>query len=90
MLGSPLVRCFATRVVQLLISSPVIIVALLARTARSDMHTAGYVFGAAGIVNQTGGWNTGLAFLFGQLSVQWTVRLYMPCFKFNLLRDVTS
>jgi hypothetical protein len=46
-------------------------VALLARTARSDMpvHTAGYVFGTAGIVNQTGGWNNGLAFLFGLLSV---------------------
>ena len=39
------------------------------------MHTAGYIFGTAGIVNQTGGWNTGLAFLFGLLSVQWTVRL---------------
>ena len=50
------------------------------------MQTAGYVFGTAGIVNQTGGWNTGLAFLFGLLSVQWTVRLYFPCFKFNLLR----
>ena len=56
-------------------------------TARSDMHTAGYLFGTAGIVNQTGGWNTGLAFLFGLLSVQWTVRLYIPCFKFNLVRD---
>jgi len=54
----------------------VIIVALLARTARSDMHTAGYVFGTAGIVNQTGGWNTGLAFLFGLLSVQWTMTDY--------------
>jgi len=37
------------------------------------MHPAGYVFGSAGIVNQTGGWNTGIAFLFGLLSVQWTV-----------------
>ncbi len=37
------------------------------------MHPAGYVFGSAGLVNQTGGWNTGLAFLFGLLSVQWTV-----------------
>jgi len=54
----------------------VIIVALLAMTARSDMHTAGYVFGTAGIVNQTGGWNTGLAFLFGLLSVQWTMTDY--------------
>jgi ABC-type Mn2+/Zn2+ transport system permease subunit len=55
---------------------PVIIVVLLAKTARSDMHPASYVFGTAGIVNQTGGWNTGIAFLFGLLSVQWTVRGY--------------
>ena len=47
------------------------------------MHTAGYVFGTVGIVNQTGGWNTGLAFLFGLLSVQWTVRLYLPYFNFD-------
>ena len=40
------------------------------------MHAADYIFGAPGVVNQTGGWNTGLAFLFGLLSVQWTVRLY--------------
>ena len=46
---------------------------LLATTPRSEMHPASYVFGSAGIVNQTGGWNTGLAFLFGLLSVQWTV-----------------
>jgi len=39
------------------------------------MHPAGYIFGSTGIVNQTGGWNTGIAFLFGLLSVQWTVRL---------------
>ena len=45
----------------------------MAKTPRSDMHAADYVFGAAGIVNQTGGWNTGIAFLFGLLSVQWTV-----------------
>ena len=38
------------------------------------MHPASYVFGSGGIVNQTGGWNTGIAFLFGLLSVQWTVR----------------
>ena len=43
-------------------------------TPRSEMHAASYVFGSAGVVNQTGGWNTGLAFLFGLLSVQWTVR----------------
>ncbi|ELU42010.1 amino acid permease [Rhizoctonia solani AG-1 IA] len=35
-----------------------------------------YVFGSAGVVNQTGGWNTGIAFLFGLLSVQWTMTDY--------------
>jgi hypothetical protein len=30
------------------------------------MHTAGYVFGTADIVNKTGGWNTGLAFLLSR------------------------
>ncbi|TFK36500.1 APC amino acid permease [Crucibulum laeve] len=53
-----------------------IIIVLLSTTARSDMHPASYVFGSAGIVNQTGGWNTGLAFLFGLLSVQWTMTDY--------------
>lgn len=43
------------------------------------MHPANYVFGTAGIVNETGGWNTGIAFLFGLLSVQWTVRDQTPC-----------
>ena len=47
---------------------------LLATTPRHEMHAAKYVFGSDGIVNQTGGWNDGLAFLFGLLSVQWTVR----------------
>lgn len=42
------------------------------------MHPANYVFGSDGITNQTGGWNTGLAFLFGLLSVQWTVRGFAP------------
>lgn len=47
-------------------------------TPRSEMHAADYVFGPAGITNGTGvegakGWNVGLAFLFGLLSVQWTV-----------------
>ena len=59
--------------------SLVIIITLLAKTPRSEMHPAGYVFGSAGLINQTGldgnpGWNNGLAFLFGLLSVQWTVR----------------
>ncbi|KAF8903067.1 amino acid/polyamine transporter I [Mucidula mucida] len=51
----------------------IIIIVLLATTGRENMHPANYVFGSAGVVNQTGGWNTGLAFLFGLLSVQWTV-----------------
>ncbi len=56
-----------------LTSFTVIIIVLLATTPRSEMHSAGYVFGSQGIANQTGGWNDGLAFLFGLLSVQWTV-----------------
>jgi amino acid transporter len=52
----------------------VIIVVLLATTPRAEMHAANYVFGSQGIINQTGGWNTGIAFLLGLLSVQWTVR----------------
>jgi len=53
-----------------------IIIVLLATTSRADMHPARYVFGPAGVVNQTGGWNTGIAFLFGLLSVQWTMTDY--------------
>ncbi len=53
----------------------VIIIVLLATTPRNEMHPPEYVFGSAGLVNQTGGWNSGLAFLFGLLSVQWTVRV---------------
>ncbi|KAF7759611.1 hypothetical protein Agabi119p4_11306 [Agaricus bisporus var. burnettii] len=53
-----------------------IIIVLLATTPRSEMHPASYVFGSAGIVNQTGGWNTGIAFLLGLLSVQWTMTDY--------------
>ncbi|QRV84276.1 amino acid permease [Ceratobasidium sp. AG-Ba] len=53
-----------------------IIIVLLATTPRSEMHPASYVFGSAGIINQTGGWNTGIAFLFGLLSVQWTMTDY--------------
>ena len=51
----------------------VIIIVLLATTERSNMHSASYVFGSEGVINQTNGWNSGLAFLFGLLSVQWTV-----------------
>ena len=53
----------------------VIIIVLLATTPRSEMHSASYVFGSQGFVNSTGGWNNGIAFLFGLLSVQWTVRV---------------
>lgn len=49
-------------------------------TPRSEMHAASYVFGSAGIVNQTGGWNTGIAFLFGLLSVQWTMTVRLPVY----------
>ena len=56
----------------------VIIIVLLATTPRGEMHSASYVFGSAGVVNQTGGWNTGIAFLFGLLSVQWTVGQEQP------------
>jgi len=54
----------------------IIIIVLLATTPRHEMHSASYVFGSAGLINQTGGWNTGLAFLFGLLSVQWTMTDY--------------
>ncbi|KAJ2914891.1 hypothetical protein MD484_g5515, partial [Candolleomyces efflorescens] len=54
----------------------IIIITLLAKTPRSEMHPAKYVFGSEGVINQTGGWNTGLAFLFGLLSVQWTMTDY--------------
>ncbi|KAJ7452146.1 APC amino acid permease [Mycena galericulata] len=57
-------------------ATALIIITLLATTPRSEMHSASYVFGSAGIANATGGWNTGLAFLFGLLSVQWTMTDY--------------
>jgi len=57
-------------------ATTLIIIVLLATTPRAEMHPASYVFGSAGIVNQTGGWNTGIAFLFGLLSVQWTMTDY--------------
>ncbi|KAH8822685.1 APC amino acid permease [Flagelloscypha sp. PMI_526] len=58
-----------------------IIICLLAKTPRSEMHPASYVFGSAGFINQTGldgnpGWNNGIAFLIGLLSVQWTITDY--------------
>ncbi|KAI6117501.1 amino acid/polyamine transporter I [Pisolithus croceorrhizus] len=57
-------------------SAIIIIIVLLATTPRSEMHPASYVFGSEGIINQTGGWNNGIAFLFGLLSVQWTMTDY--------------
>lgn len=54
----------------------IIIMVLLATTPRSEMHSASYVFGSQGIINETGGWNNGIAFLFGLLSVQWTMTDY--------------
>ncbi|KAI0772450.1 APC amino acid permease [Trametes elegans] len=54
----------------------IIVIVLLATTPRSEMHSAKYVFGSEGFINQTGGWNNGIAFLFGLLSVQWTMTDY--------------
>ncbi|KAI0092332.1 APC amino acid permease [Irpex rosettiformis] len=54
----------------------IIIITLLSMTPRSEMHAASYVFGSQGFINQTGGWNNGLSFLFGLLSVQWTMTGY--------------
>lgn len=54
----------------------IIVIVLLATTGRHDMHHASYVFGSDGIINQTNGWNNGVAFLFGLLSVQWTMTDY--------------
>ncbi|KAH7882215.1 APC amino acid permease [Phlebopus sp. FC_14] len=50
----------------------IIIIVLLATTPRAEMHAADYVFGPQGFINETGGWNNGIAFLLGLLSVQWT------------------
>jgi len=57
-------------------ASALIIITLLATTPRSEMHPAAYVFGPAGVINPSSGWNNGLAFLFGLLSVQWTMTDY--------------
>lgn len=53
-----------------------IIILLLAMTPRSEMHSTSYVFGAEGLINGTGGWNNGISFLLGLLSVQWTMTGY--------------
>jgi len=65
-------------------TTAIIIIVLLATTPRSEMHAASYVFGSQGIINQTGGWNNGIAFLLGLLSVQWTV-----CDKAIFLHAIT-
>ncbi|KAF9784694.1 APC amino acid permease [Thelephora terrestris] len=54
----------------------IIIIVLLATTPRSEMHSASYVFGSEGVINSTGGWPSGIAFLLGLLSVQWTMTDY--------------
>ncbi|KAF8317854.1 amino acid permease [Clavulina sp. PMI_390] len=58
-----------------------IIIVLLACTGKDNMHSAGYVFGSQGLMNGTTAdgihfWNSGLSFLFGLLSVQWTMTDY--------------
>ncbi|CAG7851274.1 Uncharacterized amino-acid permease C15C4.04c [Serendipita indica DSM 11827] len=58
-----------------------IIIVLLATTPRSQMNPPSVLFGSAGISNGTSGngvvsWPTGIAFLFGLLSVQWTMTDY--------------
>ena len=45
-------------------------------TPRSEMHSASYVFGSEGVINSTGGWPSGIAFLLSLLSVQWTMTDY--------------
>ncbi|CED83366.1 apc amino acid permease [Phaffia rhodozyma] len=51
-----------------------VIICLLATTPRSEMQAASYVFGD--INNVTGYKSDGIAFLFGLLSVQWTMTDY--------------
>jgi len=57
-------------------ATSIIIIVLLATTPRSEMHSASYVFGGEGVINSTGGWPSGIAFLLGLLSVQWTMTDY--------------
>ncbi|KAJ9105922.1 hypothetical protein QFC20_004160 [Naganishia adeliensis] len=52
----------------------IIIIVLLATTGRENMHPASYVF--TQVYNYTGWQNNGLAFMFGLLSVQWTMTDY--------------
>jgi hypothetical protein len=51
-----------------------IIILLLALTPREEMNSAAYVFTST--INDTGYKSDGLAFLFGLLSVQWTMTDY--------------
>ncbi|KAG8699748.1 hypothetical protein FRC08_005127 [Ceratobasidium sp. 394] len=71
-------------------TTTMIIIVLLTTTPRSEMHPASYVFGSQGVINQTGGWNTGLAFLFGLLSVQWTMTDYDATGKSNFLTHISE
>ncbi|CAD6570718.1 MAG: hypothetical protein CYPHOPRED_004121 [Cyphobasidiales sp. Tagirdzhanova-0007] len=50
------------------------VVAVLAKTPRSEIHTASYTFGTTS--NGTGWSSNGLSFLLGLLSVQWTMTGY--------------
>ncbi len=52
----------------------IIIIVLLAKTGRSNMNSASYVF--TSVDNQTGWTSNPLAFMFGLLSVQWTMTDY--------------
>ncbi|KAJ9102235.1 hypothetical protein QFC19_004779 [Naganishia cerealis] len=52
----------------------IIVIVLLATTGRENMHPASYVF--TQVYNYTGWQNNGLAFMFGLLSVQWTMTDY--------------
>lgn len=47
------------------------VIAVLAKTPRHEIHTAKYSF--TYLENQSGWANTGLSFLLGLLSVQWTM-----------------
>lgn len=52
----------------------IIIITLLACTPRAEMHPGSYIF--TEVVNNSGWPNSGLAFMMGLLSVQWTMTDY--------------
>lgn len=58
------------------------------------MHSASYVFGSEGVINSTGGWPSGIAFLLGLLSVQWTMTDYdasaRECRIVSLTKSLTN